>query len=238
MPNNSNDPYGYQSYPGEAYNPYGEPQQEAPAKRRFSLNLLPANTSSLELTVIVLSLLALAGTFTWGYLSQGAKNRDLQRRMHIENVVAAIDSFYENSSTELAKKKYPISNCTSSLNAVDYEFTLKQHLTGQIRELDAHQYVNPEDFPNDPWGTYSTTLGDRKIPYPCANFIPSNSNQIYSDGTESCNFSSSLENRYRKCYIYQSSSNGESFSIGYFSEELNNFVVFEKFRNEDLRLVQ
>lgn len=239
-PDNQYNQYGYEQYPGnDPYGQYNNPQpSNQPPKRRFSLNFLPGNLTGLEKTTITLSVLALIGTFTWGYLSQGAKNRDFQRSIHIQNVIAAIDSFYDNSSTELAKKKYPISVCTSSLNAVDYEFTLKQHLTGQIPELDSHVYVNPGDFPNDPWGRYSTSLGEREVLYPCENLLPSGSDQIYSDDTESCNFSSIGQERFRKCYIYQSSSNGESYSIGYYSEQIGNFVVYQKYRNEDLRLVQ
>jgi len=193
--------------------------------------------NGLEIIVIVLSIISLIGVFSWGLLGKNTENRDKQREKDINQIIIALDDFYKNSSTIPSQRAYPISNCSESANEVDFEFTLKRYLTGQVLEKDSHVYIQPVNYPSDRSGQYSDTFGERKVGYRCPEKLNTtgvnNNSRIYSDFS-SCNFSQAK--KFFQCYLYTSSNNGDTFRLGYYKESDQAFVIFKKFRED--RLIQ
>ena len=195
------------------------------------------NFNLLEISTALLVLLTLIGVLIWGIFSQSIKNRDAQREIDIQSVIKAVNSFYSNSSTIPSRKSYPVSQCSERLNEADFEYTLKEYLTGAKKQIDTHQYIKPEDFPADKWGVYSTTPQNRKVVLrDCPKIfssIETATSNIYPDGTKSCNFSSKNKN-YLKCYLYTSSNSGDKYQLSYYSEDRGAFVVYSKFRDDNM----
>jgi Tfp pilus assembly protein PilE len=188
----------------------------------------------LEIFLVLVSILILVITFIFGYLSQNKKTTDQQKAIDINNIVIALENFYQNSSVNPSSREYPKVSCSSDLNEVDFEFSLREHLTGKRVELDTHEYIKPEDFPFDRSGKYSKTLSNRKLPYRCSQNISKNTTDpIYSADISSCNFSS-VNPKFSNCYIYTASSNGDTFEIGYYSVVNKNFVTYRKFRESPI----
>jgi len=189
--------------------------------------------NGLELIVIVLCLIAIIAVGVWGFLSANRRFRDEQRTQHIDQVLAALDQFYNNSSLEPSRRRYPISVCSNSLNEVDYELTLREHLTGQRPALDRHAYIDTGDFPRDPWGDYVTDFRNKQVPFRCPSiFVNGPATTSYEDSFPSCDFSSTRG--LRQCYLFTSSVNGDSFQLGYWSEVNNAFIVYSRFRSDPL----
>jgi hypothetical protein len=191
----------------------------------------------LEIGVILFCILSIIGVFIFGFVNQSTKNRDTQRLNDISQILLALDSFYQNSSIDPSQKYYPIASCSAQLNEVDFEYSLKQYLTGKRIEKEPHQYINPSNFPKDPWGMYSQKPNQRKIKLrDCPKVfseVGANSD-IYTDQGQSCNFDRKLAD-YRKCYLYTSSSNGDKFELAYYSEQTGTFMVYSRFQNLPLR---
>jgi hypothetical protein len=215
----------------------GSPSNQAqftPPKKIF-WSFLPSGFNRFESLIIVLCLSTLTISFLIGYFQEQKINRDLQRQEHIEKVVQALDAYYLNSSKILSARKYPVSSCSSRLNPVDYEFTVKQHLTGKRKEFSTNNYLEGFDFPNDPKGIYSETFESRKIDLTsCPSQFNNTAKSIYPDKTASCNFSSGKDKKYKMCYTYASSSVGDQYQIAYYSEAKGKFQIYSKLRNEDL----
>ena len=214
------------------YDPYATQNVTPPTKRRFRF---PSQFNRLESLVIVLCFSLMSWTFIWGYTDQGRVNRDIQREEHIFKVVEALDSFYKNSSKIASKRSYPISRCATSLNSVDYEFTLQQHLTGKVTKLDTNNYFTGYDFPTDPWGKYDTTQDKRTSDFPCPNLFTNNKGTLYENGQKSCDFSTTAKKKLKQCYSYKSDGNGESYEIAYFSENQDTFQIYSKYRDQELQ---
>jgi hypothetical protein len=196
-----------------------------------------------EITIMVLSIISLIGSFAYGVVVAGPANRDTQRVFDINQVILALDSYYLNSSTVPSERYYPISSCDGALNTVDYEWTLREYLTGKKVEKETRVYINPNSWRSDPWGEYSKTLGERKIPLKCKDALqlPSNSisQAIYADNSTSCNYSSVQQNKaYYQCYLYASTVNGDKYSIGYYNEEKNQMVITSKRRDDKPTVVR
>lgn len=191
--------------------------------------------NGLEVGIIILTIIALIGVFTWGLLANNTMLRDQQRATHIQQVLQALDQFYVNSALQPSERAYPVSVCSSNLNEVDYEWTLKNHLTGKQVELDSHSYIDDSNFPNDPWGSYNSNFRQKAAPFRCTNIFPNGSATTqYIDGRESCDFSSA--NNIRYCYLFTSSVNGDSFQLGYWSEQNNAYIVYSRFREDALQV--
>lgn len=191
--------------------------------------------NGLEIITIIFSLIVIVVAGLWGFNTNTAKNRDKQREHDIFQVIGALNQFYINSSSTPSQRTYPIARCTAQLNEVDFELTLRQHLTGSRPEIEPHAYITPDQFPRDRWGRYYDSFADRRIAYRCIQILGDTSLTRYNDNTQSCEFSSS--NRWRKCYLYSSSQNGDKFTIGYWSESQNKFIIYERFREEFLTQV-
>jgi hypothetical protein len=182
---------------------------------------------------------ALIISLVFGYLNADTVSRDAQRLQQITQVTTTLDNFYLNSNTIPSNRKYPISICDGLPNTVDFELTLREYLTGKRPEKDTHVYVNPVDWPKDKWGEYSKTIGERKVPLKCADLLqlPSTAStqQIYKDGSESCNYSLAQKNKkYYQCFIYGSSNNGDKYSLGYYNEEKDKMIIYSRFRQEQI----
>ncbi|MBC7472099.1 MAG: hypothetical protein H7196_02450 [candidate division SR1 bacterium] len=190
-----------------------------------------------ELIIIIISIVALVVLFIYGIIFVGPANRNSQRIFDMNQASLALDSFYLNSSTIPSERYYPISSCDAAINSADYEYTLREYLTGKKIEKETRVYINPNDWRSDPWGTYSKTIGERKIPMKCQDLLQLNSSDknqiIYSDSSSSCNYSSIQSNKaYYQCYLYGSSVNGDKYSLGYYNEEKNQMVIITKRRTE------
>ena len=195
-----------------------------------------------ELMILILSVISLITSFSYGIITAGPSNRDSQRIFDINQVIIALDSFYLNSSTIPSERYYPISSCDVAINTVDYEQTLRDYLTGKKIEKEKRVYINPDDWRSDSWGVYSNTIGERKTPLKCQDSLQINLNdknqQIYPEGYSSCNYSSiQLNKDYYKCYLYGSSVNGDKYSIGYYNEEKNQMVITTKRRADKSTIV-
>lgn len=188
-----------------------------------------------ELIIVVMSIVILIVSLIYGIIFVGPANRNSQRIFDINQVSLALDSFYLNSSVIPSERYYPISACDAAINSADYEYTLREYLAGKKIEKETRVYINPNDWRSDPWGTYSKTIGERKIPMKCQDLLQingSDKNQIiYADGSQSCNYSSIQPNKaYYQCYLYGSSVNGDKYSIGYYDEEKNQMIITTKRR--------
>jgi hypothetical protein len=198
----------------------------------------PRPLNGLEKAIIGVAILAMLLAISIGFWVKGAENLDKQKYAHItKTILPALNDFYKNSSASDSARFYPKSICINPLNSVDYEFTLRRQLTGQVPEIDNHAYISPDKFPNDPQGIYSKKVRERQIPHPCLEKFNldrerDKDKDIYSNFS-SCNFSSSNPDpKYRNCYLYTSTPTGDKYSVGYYSEVFKVFVVFEKFRAE------
>jgi hypothetical protein len=219
-----------------SYNPNLQPMDDSEfTESKGFLNLL-------EIGLILILVLILIFTFIIGFFSQGARLRDKKRQADIEQVVWALNLYYENSSLIPGERRYPIAACSGQLNEVDYEFTLRQFLTGQRQEFDSHPYLKGDfetDFLFDDWGVYSQTLETRQLPVrDCPkifNNIENWEGMVYPDGGTSCNFQSSNRNL-RKCYLYTSNISGDKYEIAYFSEAQNAFVIYSRLREGQIKI--
>lgn len=208
----------------------------------------------LEIALVIFCVLLIIGVFYWGFDTQNLVNKDKQKSYDITQVVLpALLEFYQNSAAVENQRFYPIAQCSGDLNEVDYELSLRQHLSGQKLEIETHEYIPNNLFPRDKSGVYSQTLAERKVPHRCPNLLnnigldsAANSQlSIYGD-FPSCNFRSSTlvrdsqgrsrrVPRYLNCYLYTSSNSGDSFRLAYYSEVRKCFVVYQRFRNQDLQ---
>ncbi len=216
------------------YNNYNDPNNPAspyyiPPKDSFKVTT--KRTKIIEflmiLTPIVVMLVLSIFTFTDHY-------RDRQKEYHIQQVIKALRLYYQNSSNVEIKRSYPVS-VSATINEVDYEFTLRRHLTGQT-PLDRHAYILDQNFPKDPWGVYSEDFINRPVPFNRLERLPIPLDQTrYLEGYSSCNFRFGDE-KFSRCYLYASVSNGETFSIAYYSEVRKKFVVHTETRNREFRI--
>lgn len=190
-----------------------------------------------EVIIVLVGILAMFISGLVGFNIQSAVNRDLQRKHDIDQVLIAINQFYLNSSPIPSARKYPASSCSSRSNEVDYEFALKQQLTGQRRDIDNHAYIKLQDFPVDPWGQYSSQKKDRQIALrTCSGGkeFEQGDGAVYADGSPSCNFRSS-EEKYRQCYLYTSNPSADQFELAYYSESKKGFITFARTNNSAVR---
>jgi hypothetical protein len=199
----------------------------------------PRRFNVLEIGIIGFCILSLLGIIVWGFLQQDTKNRDRQREADITGtIIPALEDFYKNSAAVEGSRFYPISRCSGDMNEVDFEFTLRQHLTGQVKEIDPFAYISSDNYPRDNWGTYSESQ-NQPIPFRCPQNLNlstiSQNNRIYGNFPR-CNFS--ISNNLYKCYLYTTSQNGDRFKVGYYSEELKCFIKYEKFRGQGVTIGQ
>jgi len=196
----------------------------------------------LEISLILVTILIIFCAGIWGYFSQRNKLKDRQKESDINQIILALDAFYQNSSLTPGERSYPIAVCSGKPNEVDYEYTLRQYLTGQRLQFDTHPYVLNENFPQDKQAVTSEFLAQREVSLrDCPQVFNTgeglkNDLPIYSDENyRSCNFDSNTR-KFRRCYLYTSSASGDSFELAYYSEARRSFVIYSKFRDQDLKV--
>lgn len=208
-----------QQYPNQSY------MQNTQTSYRFNFQLV-------EVLLLFVCLLILVVTFVFGIITKNTELRDAQRDNNITQVMAALDNFYNASSNVPSQRAYPIARCSNSLNEVDYEYTLRQSLTGKRNNVTLQTFVNPDLWPVDSRGRYAAEFSKRNLPFRCPNILLENANS-YLDNYQSCEFSSNEEKNF--CYLYTSSNNGDSYQIGYYSESKDTFVVYSRFRDQGVK---
>ncbi len=206
--------------------PSGNPQNPYYIAPKDSFKVTTKRTRFIEFlmifTPILIALVFTATTFQ-------VHARDNQKLADILQVVQALRLFYSNSSNVEGNRSYPIA-LDSRLNEVDYEYTLRRHLTGQTA-LDRHVYIQNENYPTDPWGIYSQSFTQREVPYNRLEKLPFGPGQDkYLESYPSCNLRLT-EEKYARCYLYTSAASGESFSLAYYSEVHKGFIVYTEARN-------
>ena len=193
-----------------------------------------ARINGLELIVVAIVMIGIIISGVFGYFAGKKENQDSQKSHDITEVIKALDYFYANNSA------YPVRQCSEDLNPVDFELTLQRNLNGKVAKIGTDVYLN-QLFPRDKTGDYTNTYNNYIYNLPCPSLIQETANKtgkIYADSTEACNYNrSTLKTKNNpngraafRCYLYTSSVNGDKYSIGYFSETLNKFVIISKFR--------
>ena len=199
---------------------------------QFNNNTQSGGLNLFEKFLIVITLIPLVIGLVKGFSDQNIFNKDDRKRQDITEIIKALDLSYLNSAPIENTRQYPISKCSGQLNEVDFEYTLNQNLTGQSLKDDTNIYINPKDFPTDPFGDYSTKKSERKIPFrscPSVQKVENDNILVYKSGQKSCNFQ--IGSKYLNCYIYSTDQNGISYKIGYYSEPRSGFVIWDKFKN-------
>jgi len=187
--------------------------------------------SIIEIAISLFTIIALASFVFFGFYRQDTINRDKARLNDINQAMLALENFYKNSSLDPDNRQYPKATCSARLNEVDFESSLRLALTGKRPDLDPHAYILPENFPRDKAGKYSLSVTERLLDYRCPQGLSSiKTDPIYADKWPSCNFNQT--NGPKNCYLYTSSTNGDTYEIAYFSESDNAFFAFKRFRDQ------
>jgi type II secretory pathway pseudopilin PulG len=184
--------------------------------------------------VIAVMLIGIIVSGVLGYFAGKRENQDSQKSHDITEIIKALDYFYANNNA------YPIRQCSEDLNPIDFELTLERNLTGKVAKIGTTNYLN-QPLPKDITGEYTSKYSDYIYNLPCPSLIQDTVNKngnIYADGSEACNYNrSTLKTKNNpnakiafRCYLYTSSVNGDKYSVGYYSETLNKFVIVTKFR--------
>ncbi len=224
-----NNPYNYQ-------NPY---KDQTDYYSKYSSGYEKAKKdpviTGLEAVLVLFSVLLLAGSFGFGVINSRPINQDKKKRHDINQIIAALDMYYINSDSIENKRTYPVAVCADQANEIDFEYTLRNHLSGQNQNENSHAFIPSELFPRDDWGRYSIKFENRQVPFDCAKEITHGANgEVYPNGYPSCNFSLSRKD-FQKCYLYGSSVNGDSYKLVYYSEANDYLVRIDKFRDEDIK---
>ncbi len=176
-----------------------------------------------------------------GVIEQNQTNEITKKNNDINQVIAALELFYTDSSKIPSLRKYPISICNGKPNEVDFEFTLKNTLGGKVKSQNTFAYIKDNDFPYDTSGQYANKIKDKKVKLrDCPKVFGAQKNQdfIYSDQTQSCEFDTyNNNNKYRSCYIYGSDNLGFQYQIGYFDEYKNTYTIYTKTRDQQIQIL-
>jgi type II secretory pathway pseudopilin PulG len=190
--------------------------------------------NGLEVIVILLMVIAIIISGFMGYSAGSKEKQDEQKYHDISEIIKSLDFFYANNQA------YPIRQCSEDLNPIDFEYTLRRNLTGQIAKIGTQSYIK-DVFPQDLMGDYTASYDKYIYNLPCPSLIQdtvNKNNQIYSDGSSACNYNRSTVKTTKnpngkvefRCYLYTSSVNGDRYSLGYYSEVQQRFVIVTKFR--------
>lgn len=197
-------------------------------KRVGSFNLL-------EVLIYFLCVSLLVGLFYIGFAKRENQLYDEKRVADVGVVIQALEDYYNNSNFIPEKRQYPISLCSNTvLNSVDYEFVVKKALVGKEGKIDTFEYIKPSNYSNDPKAKTTPALKNRPDNQDCFSNMSTQTIDEYLPITgNSCLFDGG---NYKYCYLYTSSVTGDSFRIAYYSEAKKSFVIYEKFRDGDLKI--
>jgi hypothetical protein len=201
---------------------------------QYNTNTVQSGLNLFEKIILIAMLIPLIVFFVRGFSEQNIINKDDRKRQDITGVMKGLDLFYLNSAAIENNRKYPVSKCSGQLNEVDFEYSLNRSLTGRNLKEDTNIYIDPKDFPTDPFGQYSVKKAERKVPFRACPSIQKNENDnilVYKSSEKSCNFSITETQKLPNCYLYSTDQNGLSYKIGFFSEQKKGFVIWDKFKN-------
>ena len=153
---------------------------------QYNTNTQSGGLNLFEKFLILVMIIPLIISFLKGFADQNILNKDDRKRQDITEVMKAIDLSYLNSAPIENTRKYPASKCSGQLNEVDFEYTLNRSLTGRSPKEDTNIYINPKDFPVDPFGDYSTKKSERKIPFRSCPSVQKVENDNIQIGRASC----------------------------------------------------
>ena len=174
-----------------------------------------------------------------GIVLQNSNNENIQKEQDMKQINMALGFFYSNSSNIPSERKYPISLCSGQPNEVDYEYTLRNYLTGRRTEVETSAYILESDFPNDKMGVFSQKNNERQIKLRACEQVfdlESKNDFVYNNGSKSCNFDfRNTDKKFRNCYLYASNSEGSSYQLSYYDQKEDKFVIFTKNRQETIK---
>lgn len=197
--------------------------------------------NGLEIIVVLIMIIAIIVSGFMGFFAGSKENQDSQKYHDISEIIKSLDYFYANNQA------YPIRQCSEDLNPIDFEYTLRRNLTGQVAKVGTQNYIKSA-FPQDIRGDYTSAYDKYIYNLPCPSLIQDSAaknNQIYSDGSSACNYNRSALKTTKnpngkvelRCYLYTSSVNGDKYSLGYYSEVEQKFVIVTKFRTDRSRVI-
>ena len=190
--------------------------------------------------LILISSICLICAIFFGVVEQNQNNEITKKSNDINQVVAALDLYYNDSSKVPSERKYPVAVCNGKPNEVDFEYTLKNALGGKVKSQNNFAYIKNSDFPYDTSGEYANKVVDKKVKLrDCPKVFGTKKNQdfIYSDQGQSCSFDAfNVNNKYRSCYIYGSDSLGFQYQIGYFDQYKNTYTIYTKTRDQQVQI--
>jgi type II secretory pathway pseudopilin PulG len=197
--------------------------------------------NGLEIIVVLVLLISMISVTTWGFFTGTRESQDRQKQHDIQEIMVALDYFYKQN------KFYPIRQCSEDLNPIDFEFYLRQNLTGKVTSVGSENYISTS-FPRDRVGEYVLRADQYLYRVPCPSVIAESvrsTGNIYSDGQNACNYNRLTTTRQGifgsyedssqirlRCYLYTSTVRGETYRLGYYSESQARFVVISKTREE------
>jgi hypothetical protein len=193
----------------------------------------------LDYLLLFISLLLIVLPFINGISYQNMDNINAQKEKDFAQLNKALTYFFESSSSIPSQRKYPISVCSGQPNEVDFEYTLRRHLTGKIKELDNFEHIKDENFVSDRLGFYSVNTNERKVKLrDCDQVfgVEIGNNKVYDNGYKSCNFQKdSKDTTLRNCYLYASDNRGFQYQLAYYDEKTDKYNIFTKFREDDIK---
>jgi hypothetical protein len=190
----------------------------------------------LDYILLLLGIIIVVSPFFAGYSSQIAVNQTVQKERHFKELFKSLDSYFVDSNSIPSARVYPKSLCTGQPNEVDFEYTLRNHLTGKVKEIINHAYIKDQDFPLDPYGEYSYTATERKTPLRnCEQVfgIQSTKSQIYDNNYKSCNYKrDSKDTKFRNCYLYATDEKSFKYQLAFYDEDKDKYIIYSKYLDE------
>jgi type II secretory pathway pseudopilin PulG len=192
-----------------------------------------------DYVLIFISVISIIAAVVYGIVEQNQTNEITKKNNDIMQVISALDLYYNDSSKVPSERKYPIAVCNGKPNEVDFEYTLKNHLSGKIKALNLYEYIKPVDFPIDTSAEYATRISEKKVKLRDCPKVFGNKkivDYIYPDRSLSCNFDKdNIDIKYQSCYLYASDNLGFEYKIGYFNQYTNSYIIFSKIRGEPIQ---
>ena len=183
--------------------------------------------------IIALGVIVLISLVWSGFSNQKRVNDDKNKIKDISFVVGLLDQFYQDSSAFIEERHYPVARCSAELNTFDYEYTFRRNILGISPSENTHAYLQVSNFPYDSLGSYTSQI-DSAGNNQCRKGLPllESGAKTFSDQSKMCQFDSAKK---PNCYLYTTSTNGDSYKISYYSTSKNAFVIYTRFRDQPVQ---